>query len=179
MQFKDDPFFNPIELRKKYLKALKEQDIETLLVKEMPKPPEDPRVLKVQADIEAQKVEVTAMAEKATAEMDKIAAQVADLEASTILKIAQAEAIELGPQMDVYMAQFQSMLDRHNNALQAKQEQGNDGQGPVSELGGAPADAAVSPVPQGFPAEPDATLGDGFDPGAAGATDGDGEMPAA
>lgn len=181
LQFKDDQFFNPIELRKNYLKALKVPNIDELLVKEPPKPPEDPRVLKVMADIEAQKVEVTAMAEKATAEMDKIAAQVADLEAAAILKIAQAEAIDLGPQMEQYMAVFQAMLDRHTNALQAQQqpqgEGSNDDQGPVRGMGGAPADQAVPPVPDGLPAASDGSLGAGAAGVPAGPDDGGGALP--
>lgn len=180
MKFVGDPFINQIELRRKYLKALKEQDIDALLVKEPPKPPEDPRVLKVMADIEAQKVEVTAMAEKMMAEMDNLAAKTADLEAAAVLKIAQAEAIELGPQMDVYMAQFQAMLDRHTNAVQAQQQQpqgaanGNE-QGAVPGMGGAPADAGIPPVPEGLPAVPNGALGPGPDAGPAGA--GNGEVP--
>lgn len=181
LQFKDDPFFNPIELRKNYLKALKVQNIDELLVKELPKPPEDPRVLKVMADIEAQKVDVNARAEKSTAEMDKIAAQVADLEAAAILKIAQAEAIELGPQMDVYMAQFQAMLDRHTNAVQAQQQPQGEGngneQGRLPTMAGAPANPAVPPVPPGLPAAADGSMGAGPADGQPGPVDGGGALP--
>jgi chaperonin GroES len=178
MKFVGDPLFNQIELRKKYLKALKEQDIDTLLVKEPPQAPQDPQLLKIQADIEAQKVEVTAMAEKAAAEMDKIAAQVADIQAASILKLAQAEAIELGPQMDIYMTQFQAMLDRHTNALQAQQAAPNDnGQGPVPAVEGSPANAGVSPVPEGLPPELDGAVGAGLDSESAGAGDGNGQVP--
>ena len=179
MQFKDDPFFNPIELRRNYLTALKVQNIDELLVKEAPKPPEDPRVLKVMADIEAQKVEVTAMAEKMVAEMDKLAAQTADLQAGAVLKIAQAEAIELGPQMDQYMAAFQAMLDRHTNALQAQQQpqgEGND-EGRVPGIEGQPAVQEVPPVPAGLPAGIDEPLGAGGDGEPAGPVDGGGALP--
>lgn len=175
MKFVGDPLFDQMELRRKYLRALKEQDIDTLLVKEPPQAPQDPQLLKIQADIEAQKVEVTAMAEKAAAEMDKIAAQVADIEAAAVLKIAQAEAIELGPQMDIYMAQFQSMLDRHTNALQAQQVAPNDDSGAVRPVEESPADASVSPVPGGLPTGLDGPMGAGFDP-AAGPADGVGQM---
>jgi chaperonin GroES len=177
MKFVGDPLFDQIELRKKYLKALKETDIDTLLVKEPPQAPEDPQLLKIQADIEAQKVEVTAKTERMMAEMDQIAAKVAETEASTILKLAQAEAIEIGPQMDLYFAQFQSMLDRHTNALQAQQEVGNDGSGSVSAMEGSPADAAVPPVPEGLPIEPDGAMGAGPVSEPAGPIDGDGAMP--
>lgn len=181
MKFVGDPYINQLELRRKYLKALKEQDIDALLVKELPPPPPDPQLLKIQADIEAQKVKVTAMAEKAAAEMDKIAVQVADLEASSILKVAQAEAIELGPQMDIYMAQFQAMLDRHTNAVQAQQQpqgdvNGNE-QGGLPAMAGEPADPAVSPVPPGLPAGADGSMGTGPADGQQQPTDGGGALP--
>ncbi len=181
LQFRGDPFINQIELRRKYLKALKEQDIDLLLVKEPPTPQEDPQVMKIKADIEAQKVEVTARTERAMAEMDKIAAQVADIEASAILKTAQAEAIEIGPQMDQYMATFQAMLDRHTNALQAQQQpQGevNDGQRAISAMGITPANQEVSPVPARLPSGTDAAMGAGEIPsGQSGMSDGNGSMP--
>ncbi len=183
LQFKDDPFFNPIELRRNYLKALKIQNVDELLVKEPPKPPEDPRTAKIMADIEAQKVTVTAMAEKMTHEMDNLAAKTADLEASAVLKIAQAEAIELGPQMDQYMAVFQAMLDRHTNALQASQQppqgevNGND-EGGVPGMGGAPADQAVPPVSDGLPGGADGAMGAGGLPAdQSGQSDGGGALP--
>jgi len=177
MKFVGDPLFDQMELRRKYLKALKEQDIDTLLVKESPQAPQDPQMLKIQADIEAQKVEVTAMAEKAAAEMDKIAAQVADIQAAAVLKIAQAEAIELGPQMDVYMAQFQSMLDRHTNALQAGKA--NDDTGAVRPVEESPADPGVPQLHGGIPPELDGAMGAGGDYGPVGADDGNGQMPSA
>lgn len=175
MKFVGDPLFDQLELRKKYLKALKEQDIETLLVKEMPQAPQDPKLLKIEADIAAQKVEVTAMAEKMVAEMDNLAAKTADLEAAAVLKIAQAEAIELGPQMDLYMAQFQSMLDRHTNALQAGQQ--NDDSGAVRPVEEPPADPSVSQLPEGIPPGPDGSMGGGLDTGQQGPINGDGAMP--
>lgn len=181
MQFKDDPFFNPIELRRNYLTALKVQNIDALLVKEPPKPPEDPRLLKIMADIEAQKVTVTATTERMMAEMDKIAAQTADLNAATVLKLAQAEAIELGPQMDAYLATLQAMLDRHTNAMQAQQQppqgeaNGND-EGRVPGMEGAPADQAVPPVPEGLPPGIDESLGAGGG-GFADSVDGGGTLP--
>jgi chaperonin GroES len=179
MKFVGDPLFDQMELRKKYLKALKEQDIDTLLVKEPPQAPEDPQLLIIQADIEAQKLEVTAQAERIVAEMDQIAAKVAETEASTILKLAQAEAIELGPQMDLYMTQFQAMLDRHTNALQAQQEVAANGdeQGAVPAVGEPSVDEGVPPIPEGLPTGLDGAMGAGAGGGPEGPIDGDGAMP--
>ena len=193
--FKGDPFINQIELRRKWLKATKEEDIEKLLIEEPPPPPEDPAMVKAkadlmraQADLEAQRVEVTAMAEKMVAEMDKLAAQTADLQSAAMLKLAQAEAVEIGPQMDVYIARFQAMLDRHTNALQATQQpqgegnaaapQGND-EGGVPGMGALPPDAPVPPVPPGLPGLSDGAMGAGAGADVGIAEPGNGEMPIA
>ena len=163
MRFLGDPLIDQKEIRLRYLTAIKVENPESLLQDQQP-PPEDPQLLKIKADIEAQKVEVTAMAEKMVAEMDNLAAKTADLEASTILKIAQAEAVQIGPQMDLYMMQFQAMLDRHTNAVQAQQQpQGemSDDQGRVSGVEAPPVDQAVSPVPEGLPPTTGGEMGEG------------------
>ncbi len=184
MKFVGDPLINQLELRRKYLKALKEPDIESLLVTEPQPAPPDPKMVKVEADIEKQKsdmevlrVKTTAEVERMIAEMDQVAAKTAEIEASTILKIAQAEAIELGPQLEMYQAKFQAMLDRHTNAVQqgaASNEQDDEGRVPaVQEL---PPDAEVPPVLAGLPAGDDGSLGIGND-GAVGADGGAGALP--
>ena len=175
MKFVGDPFINQIELRRKYLKALKEPDIESLLVKEPPEPPADPKMIKIQADIEKQKtdaaaqhVETTAKVERMIAEMDQLAAKTAEIEANTILKIAQAEALEVGPQMEIYKTQFQGMLDRHMQAVQLASQPKEEGaeangdvQGGVPAVEAPPADAIVSPVPEGLPQGGDGIMGAG------------------
>lgn len=171
MKFVGDPFINQIELRRKYLKALKEPDIESLLATEPPQTPPDPKMMKAEADIEKQKadmevlrVKTTAEVERMIAEMDQLAAKTAEIEANTILKIAQAEAVELGPQLEMYQAKFQAMLDRHTNAVQqgaVSNEQDDEGRLPaVQEL---PADAEIPPVPVGLPAGDDGSMGEGPD----------------
>lgn len=164
MQFANDPHINQIELRRRFLVALKAPDIDALLVKEQPPPPEDPRVLKAQADIEAQKVTVTALAEKTMAEIANLTAKTVDLEAAAALKIAQAEAIEVGPQMELYMAQVQAMLDQQTAALQAKQQpQGevNVDEGRVPGVEEQPAVQEIPAVPDGLPVGPDGAMGAG------------------
>jgi chaperonin GroES len=181
--FNGDPLIDQVELRKRYLRALKTPDLETLLVTEPPPPPQDPKLIEVQAKVAAMEVEVNAKAEKMMAEMDNLAAKTAELEASAVLKLAQAEAVELGPQMDIYMAQFQAMLDRHTAAVEARfqqqQPQGEvNGQGTVSGMEGPPADEAVPPVPVGLPAGGDGEMGAGEIPaGEPGSADGGGALP--
>ena len=182
-QFKGDSFINQVELRQNYLKALKVQDIDTLLVKEPPPPPQDPKAMEVQGKLAAMEVEVNAKAEKMMAEIENLKAKNAQLEADTALKLAQAEAVAGEPQFQLLMAQVQHMLDSHlertKAALQPQQPQGDaDGneQGGVSAMGGQPADAAVPPVPGGLPQEMDGSMGGGGVDGAGG-NSGFGAMP--
>jgi chaperonin GroES len=190
MQFAQDPFFDPMQLRLRYLKALKVENPEQLLREPGPAP-QDPQLIKVQADIEAQRVQVTAQAEKMMAESEKIAAEVenlaakaAELEASTALKLAQAGSIQIGPQIDLLMQRVQHMLDLQKIAVQGKvdqqQEAANAGQGDdagrVPGVDGAPTDQEVSPVPGGQPPVDDGAMGTGGTD-AAGVGDVFGAMP--
>ena len=159
MKFVGDPFIDQLELRRKYLAALKEPDIETLLVKESPKPPEDPRVIEMQGKMAALEEKTKQDGIKLAADIEMLTAKAAEIDANVILKLAQAEALEIGPQMDIYMAQFQALLDRHTNAMQ--QGQSNDDTGAVSGMEGPPADGEVLPVPEGLPPELDGEMGEG------------------
>lgn len=182
MKFVGDPWFDQRMLREKYLKALKETDIEQLLLKQPPPGPTDPALIKAQADLKkaeadiaSNKVEINAMVDRHTADMDALAAKIADTEAATVLKLAQAEALELGPQMDIYMAKMQAMLDRVTNHMQTKQEAayaaGGDG-----TVATAPADAGGDAVPVGQAAGLDGAMGAGADTGGVPA-DGNGAVP--
>lgn len=189
MQFRGDPFINQIELRRRFLKALKDPDPGALLVENPPPPPQDPKVMEVQGKLAAMEVEVNAKAEKMMAEIENLQARNADLEASAALKIAQAEAIVGEPQTALLMAQVQHMLDSHlertKAALQPQQPQGgsNDGstgneQGGVPAVGGPPTDEAVPPVPEGLPPGADGEMGaGGADAGQPGGADGGGALP--
>jgi chaperonin GroES len=175
MKFAGDPYINQIELRRKFLVALKEQDIDTLLVKEEPKAPQDPKVLEIEGKLAVLEEQTKQSGVKLAADIEMLNAKAAEVDANTILKLAQAEALELGPQMDVYMARFQALLDRHTNALQ-QGAQGNDDGRAVPAVEGPPADDPVPPVPDGLPPGPDGAMGEGGDP-AGGTTDGDGALP--
>lgn len=154
---KGDPFINQMEIRRRYLTAIKVENIDTLLLKEPTAPPEDPRAKKIAADIEAQHVETTASAEKSMAETRLLAVKATETEASAILKLAQAEAQELGNQMQMYMGQFQGMMAQFEGMMNART---ND-QGSVSGVEGQPANQAVPPVPAGLPQVDDGGLGGG------------------
>jgi chaperonin GroES len=173
MSFVGDPFINQLELRKRRLTALKVQDIESLLVEQQPDAPPDPRVIKAEAEAEAIAASVERDDVALATEIETAASKAAETDASTILKLAQAEALELGTQMQGYLAQFQALLDSH--AERVTQGSG-DGQREVPALEGSPADAGLVPVPEGLPLAPDGEVGGGGVEGA-GIVDGAGEVP--
>ena len=183
-QFKGDPFINQVELHRGYLKALKVQDIDTLLVKEPPPPPQDPKLLEVQAKVDAMHVEVNAKAEKTMAEVDNLKARTAESEANAVLRLTQAEATAGEQQFQLMMAHVQAMLDGHlervKATLQPQQPQGEGNgneQGGVPGVGGAPADSEVPPVPAGLPAGADGEMGAGGAVEQPGSIDGGGALP--
>jgi chaperonin GroES len=177
-QFKGDPFIDQVELRRRFLRALKTPDIEQILVTEPPPPPQDPKVMEVQGKLAAMEVEVNAKAEKMMAEIENLQAKNAQLEADAALKLAQAAAVGGEQQFAFFMAQVQHMLDTHleqtKAALQPQQPQGEangttgNEQGGLPAMEGAPADAAVPSVPSGLPAEMDGGMGVGDASGARG-----------
>ena len=186
MQFKGDPFIDQVELRRRFLRALKTPDIDKLVVTEPPAPPPDPKMLEVQGKLDAMQVEVNAKAEKMMAEIENLRARNAELEASATLKLAQAAAVGGEQQFAYFMAQVQHMLDSHlehtKAALQPQQlPQGEiDGneQGRVPAVEGPPADEAVSPVPEGLPAGADGEMGaGGIGTDQPGSADGGGALP--
>lgn len=189
MQFRGDPFINQVELRRRFLKAMKDPNPEALIVAEPPAPPQDPKVIEVQAKVAAMEVEVNAKAEKVMAEVENLRARNAQLEADATLKLAQAAAVGGEQQFALLLAQVQHMLDTHlehtKAALQPQQPQGasTDGNtgnepGAVPGMGGQPADPAVSPVPAGLPPGADGEMGaGGAEPVEPGSTDGGGSLP--
>lgn len=177
MQFKGDSHINQVELRRRWLRATKEQNIESILIEEQPEAPPDPMVIKAEAEADKIKVQTralevttTAAAEKSVAEMQHLAAKTAEIEASGILKLAQAEAQELGNQMQMYMGQFQSMVQGHMAAIEQfkamqqpsqQQEQiGNDEQSGVRGVQAPPEDGNVSSIPSGLSGDADGGMGE-------------------
>ena len=154
-QFKGDPFIDQVELRRRFLNALKTPDIDTLLVKEPPPPPQDPKVMEVQGKLAAMEVEVNAKAEKMMAEIENLQAKNAQLEADATLKLAQAAAVGGEQQFAFFMAQVQHMLDAHlertKAALQPQQPQGEgDGDDASPEIASPSETQEVSPNSEGM-----------------------------
>jgi len=112
MQFKGDPFFDQKEIRHRYLSALKEPDIDKLLLKEPVTPPPDPNLLKAQASILEAQGKMQIAQEEAIANIEKMAAETANTMADSLLKLSQTKSQELMNQMSAHTSlieQFMSM----------------------------------------------------------------------
>ena len=92
MQFATDPYFNPLEVRKRLLDAANIEDPEELLVEEAPP---DPGMAAEADKLDIEKRKLALEEFKAQSEAMKRRAEVMKL-------IAEAEAAEAGPQLEIY-----------------------------------------------------------------------------
>lgn len=149
MGFSGDPMFNQLELRKRFLKAIKEESPDSLLQAPQPQPP-DPKMIEAMEGLKIKAAEAHAKVEKMEAEIEQIKAE-------SILKLAQAEAQEPGPQMMQYMQQLADLV----GALQSQMEAMSNGSGAVRGMEAPPGDQGVSAVPAGLPPMDDGAMGGG------------------
>ena len=112
---------NPLEIWERYYRAIGYHSIGSLLPKEMPKPPPDPKLITAQSEVLRAKYETANAKQQTENDRSKLvfdgaiaAATVLNLKADTILKIAKAESEEKGQQMD----QYQMVLDRFSEKEQ-------------------------------------------------------------
>jgi len=182
MQVKGAPGINDWQIVHNYLEAIKIDNIEEIHPKEgkeqAGQQPPNPEMIKIQMDAEIKKHELALKGEKQAAEIALLDAQIENTRADTMAKIAQAEAAELGPQLEYYR-QFAGQLGQENDMMrQSMQERMTDGNIDESGMGGMEEpsdDGAGFQVPEGVPAElgteipiaPDsgADLPGGFDQG--------------
>lgn len=108
---------NDDEIKRRYLEALQVQDIEKLIDKGEPPPPE-PKVM-----LELQKLELER--DKLEFEMAKFQIEMVKIQADAIKSLAQAEAAEEGPQIQAYMAQLKSMTEENKARMQARKQNAN------------------------------------------------------
>lgn len=113
-----------------YLEAIKVENIDEL------HPPEgkeasqqkqpDPKMVEIEMKGESMKMDFALKAEKQQAEIALIDAQIETTRADGILKLANAEAAQLGPQLEYYK-QFADRLLEENNQLKTPKEGATDG----------------------------------------------------
>lgn len=125
MQFKDDPLFNVMKIRKDLLEAVQIYEPEKYLVE--PQPPQPDPMALAQVDVLTKQAALfQAQTDKTIQEMDikdaKLISEIKNLEsdaevkaATTVEKIANAESKEAGSQLAEYQA-FAERLDAKNDA---------------------------------------------------------------
>jgi len=103
--------FNDMEINKRFIEAMQLPDAQTLL--QAPPPPPDPKVVLEtrKLDIEQAKFEFEAM---------KFQFEIAKIESEIMKNIAEAEAKEVGPQLEHYKIETQALIAKAK--AQAKPE---------------------------------------------------------
>lgn len=122
----NDPLFNPIEVRKRFLEAADIEDIDKLLI---PPPEPDPEE---QAFMEAVK----------KLGLQEQVAKINKIHADTIKAIADAEAAEEGQQLSYYDMYLRTLQAEH--AMEQPNAEG--GAGGIPGMEGTPADPAGAPA---------------------------------
>lgn len=122
MQFVQDPFFNPMEIRRRMLEAAKIEDLETLIAPPQPQGP-DARMMIEMAKIENKRAEISNATRKTNADIIQSIA-------NAVLSLEKAEAANAGTQIDGYKLQLQAMIQSMQNANQQRRVQ--DMAGPAS-----------------------------------------------
>ena len=110
--------FNDEVIKRRYLEALNVPDIDELIPDEPPTPPPDPKTM-----VELQKLEL----ERDQHELKMFMAQfdIAKTQADVILKLADAESKELGPQLEMYKAQMDSLNKKATEMMKLKEQRAN------------------------------------------------------
>lgn len=105
-------------IMRRYLEALNVPDLDALIPKESKEPPPDPKVM-----VDIQRLELER--DKHELELFMVQFDIAKIQADIILKLADAESKEVGPQLEQYKAQMDS-LTKQSIAMMQKKEQQKD-----------------------------------------------------
>ncbi len=142
-QYITDPFFNPLEIRRRMLEAAQIEDIETLL--QPPQQGPDIAMMIETAKLENEKAKIDN-------ETRKINAQVIESISSAILNMEKAEAENAGVQLQYYQTMLQTLILGLSNGNQENR---------VSGMAGASGNAMGLPGPAGGPAPVNGGMGGG------------------
>ena len=117
MQFLGQGFDDNV-IKRRYLEALNIPNVEELMPKKgQGGPPPDPKVL-----LETEKLALER--DKFELELIKSDFEIAKIKADIMKTLAEAEAKEAGPQIEIYKAQMQALIARMTNLNKARQEKG-------------------------------------------------------
>lgn len=145
-----DPTMDGMEIKKEYLTAIGVENPERFYAKQPPPPPPEIIAEQAKAENERLKREIEFMRaqneqRKATAEIVKMVEEIKVLRTQAIKNIAEAEAKEIGAQVDVYNAQreaFTSDIEGEaSGATGVRADRGNSG------MAGEPGNQAAQAAP--------------------------------
>lgn len=149
-QFMQDPFFNPMEIRKRMLEAAKIDELEKLIA-----PPQQPgpdvKMLVEMAKIENKRAEIDNTIRKTNAD-------IIETIANAVLALEKAEAENAGIQLDSYRVQLQAMIQSINQN-ESKQRR-------VSGMAPQSGNQNVPSLPAGLPQGQNAGIPSGGQTGA-------------
>lgn len=121
-QFMADPYFNPMEVRRRMLDAASIDDIDKLLVEPSGEPSIQDQILLSQMKVQEFKLQLDIM--KAEKEAEEKDSKIVKNKASAIKDLAQAEAEEVGSQLDMYKTQLEAINDEENNEQRVSSMEG-------------------------------------------------------
>lgn len=161
MEVAQAPGVNAWQVTRRYLQALRIDNIDEIQPKEgeqssMQQPP-DPKMIELQIKGEHEDAKLQLQAQKQDAEIALIEAQIETTRADGVLKLAQAEAAELGPQLEYYKSAYESLAAAQEQTKQPVAAKGGESgtadSGRVQGLEEPSGDGAGLPVPPGVPSE--------------------------
>ena len=144
--------YNTYEVEKRYLQALRIEDIEVLYPD-----PKGPNALPQQPDLNAMKLKIEEDKAKAKTmvelaklivEAAKVEAMITEFEARAVNHIADAESKEAGTQIQAYQAQVAAMKSSHESLVKIIESMSNAGSG-MAGMEGDAANQGVLPTPEG------------------------------
>jgi chaperonin GroES len=158
------PGVNEDALTAEYLQAIRVENLERFIIPpdQRPQPPPDPKMLEVQDKIAHDQAQFQLDVQKTELEMELLRAQIEQTRSTAIKNVAQAEAMELGQQLE----QYRLFVDQLNQKVSAQtdilreiikgqygKQRANAGQpGGVSGMEGAPSDTGIDAGAEGLQA---------------------------
>ncbi len=143
MQFMNDPFFNPMEIRKRILEAANVEKIDELLVEPSQEPSMEERLAFMEA--ENRKMELTLQMREAfnkeNSDKTELGLKEMSVKAKAIKDLSDAEANEVGNQIGELTAQANLLKTEHE--LNQPEETSNGTRGRVEPVEAGPGDAGI------------------------------------
>lgn len=124
MQFINDPFINPLEIRKRILESASIGQLDQLLMQPSQEPSMQDQILQIHAENEQLKlrIRIMEMQEKQKETQSKIAKNEASAlkdKTAAIDNLASAEAKEVGSQLDIYRQEMESLNEDNERRVRS------------------------------------------------------------